>query len=179
MQRLLKLALKLLLLLCDAGVDVLLGLLLVHTFDFGSYICEVDFALADSVRSLLRFFKLLLESVLLVDELLHSLLRKCDLGPDLVLFGDCDHLDVARTFLVVLGRDSSRYVEQTVLVVNHYLVEWVLSQLISRRNVVLVEDFVFALTDCGDCNNQPRFVREVLLGETDASLEFVRLQILM
>ncbi len=62
---------------------------------------------------------------------------------------------------------------------NHYLREWVLSQLFDRRDIVFPEDLIFALANSSYSNYQPWFIREVLFFNDNASLNVVLSKVLV
>ena len=111
--------------------------------------------------------------------LLHPLLGEGHLGLDLVLLRQGPHLDVARALLLVGSCNTRWDVEQAIVVVDEHFLQGVLEQLLHGGDVVLAEDLVLALADCGDCDDQPRLVGVVLSFLSDASLEVVGGEVLV
>jgi len=83
-------------------VDELLSLLLVDALNLSSHISQLYLALTHTLRSFLSLLEFLLQPLLLINVLLHLLLRKRHLSLDLVLLRKCDQLDVAIAFALVV-----------------------------------------------------------------------------
>ena len=59
------------------------------------------------------------------------------------------------------------------------LLQRVLLQLLNCGDVVTAKNLVFALAHRSNCNDEPRFIREVLLSHVDAGVELVWSQVVV
>jgi len=171
--RLLDLALELLLHLELGLRDLLgdivvrLGLILGHDLEF-QLLAILNLLHRHLVLGLVQF-ELFLKTLLLLGLLANARLGDPELMGHLFLFGDSAELEVATL------AETEKMLWKVV--VHLHQLRFRLTEHIAVRNVVRIEDFVFAARKSGNREDQPVLVREVLLFHINSALDVQLFQV--